>query len=84
MLEGLATRLISIPGLTSECFPVLLVQEEIKIISVTVFVNPYMEPDEEEEEEKGKGEKTAEDEDNVSFGLPILRILDLVFIFLQN
>lgn len=42
--------------------------EEIKIISVTVFVNPYMEPDEEEEEEKGKGEKTAEDEDNDKLG----------------
>lgn len=42
-------------------------QEEIKIISVTVFVNPYTEPDEEEEEEKGKNEKNAEDEENVSF-----------------
>ncbi|XWS41770.1 hypothetical protein CRYUN_Cryun17cG0111700 [Craigia yunnanensis] len=43
-------------------------KEEIKIISVTVFVNPYMEPDEEEVEEKGKGEKTAEDEDNDKVG----------------
>lgn len=45
----------------------LLVQEEIKINSVTVFVNPYAELDEEEEkkaiEEK---EKEAEDEDKVS------------------
>ena len=70
MLEGLATRIISVPSLISLCFPPLLVQEEIKIINVTVFVNPYMEPDEEEVEEKGKGEKTAEDEDNVSFWTP--------------
>ncbi|KAL4377825.1 hypothetical protein GQ457_02G008390 [Hibiscus cannabinus] len=44
--------------------------EEIKIISVTVFVNPYSEPDEEEEEEKEKsnGEKAAEDEDNDKIG----------------
>lgn len=41
-------------------------QEEIKITSVTVFVNPYNEP-EEEEEEKAKDEKNAEDEENVSF-----------------
>lgn len=52
------------------CLPLLLVQEEIKIISVTVFINPYMEPDEEEVEEKGEGEKTAEDEDNVSLCTP--------------
>lgn len=39
-----------------------MAQEEIKITSVTVFVNPYTEPDEEEEETK---EKEAEDEDNV-------------------
>ncbi|XVF61354.1 hypothetical protein PTKIN_Ptkin08bG0123200 [Pterospermum kingtungense] len=42
--------------------------EEIKIISVTVFVNPYTEPDEEEVEEKGKGEEAAEDEDNDKVG----------------
>ncbi|KAE8704858.1 Peptidyl-prolyl cis-trans isomerase CYP65 [Hibiscus syriacus] len=44
--------------------------EEIKIISVTVFVNPYSEPDEEEEEEqeKSNGEKAAEDEDNDKIG----------------
>lgn len=42
-------------------------QEEIKITGVTVFVNPYSEPDEEEEEEKAKDEKNAEDEDKVSF-----------------
>lgn len=39
--------------------------EEIKITSVTVFVNPYTEPDEEEEETK---EKEAEDEDNDKVG----------------
>lgn len=44
-----------------------LVQEEIKITGVTVFVNPYSEPDEEEEEEKAKDEKNVEDEENVSF-----------------
>lgn len=43
------------------------VQEEIKITGVTVFLNPYSEPDEEEEEEKAKDEKNAEDEDKVSF-----------------
>lgn len=41
-------------------------QEEIKTISVTVFVNPYLEPDEEEEKEESNGDKAAEDEDNVS------------------
>lgn len=41
-------------------------QEEIKITSVTVFVNPYTEPDEEDEEEKAKAEKTIDDEDKVS------------------
>lgn len=39
--------------------------EEIKITSVTVFVNPYTEPDEEEEETK---EKEAGDEDNDKVG----------------
>ncbi|GMJ08051.1 PLANT U-BOX 49, plant U-box 49 [Hibiscus trionum] len=42
--------------------------EEIKIISITVFVNPYLEPDEEEEEENNNGEKAAEDEDNDKIG----------------
>lgn len=41
-------------------------QEEIKITSVTVFVNPYSEPDEEEAEEKAKDEKNINDEENVS------------------
>lgn len=40
-------------------------QEEIKITSITVFVNPYSEPD--EEEEKAKEEENAEDEDKVCF-----------------
>lgn len=47
-------------------FFLLFFQEEIKINKVTIFVNPYAEPDEEEEEEKSK-ENKAEDEDNVSF-----------------
>lgn len=42
-------------------------QEEIKITNVTIFINPYTEPDEEEEEEKAKNEKAAEDEENVCF-----------------
>ncbi|MBA0592150.1 peptidyl-prolyl cis-trans isomerase CYP65 isoform X2 [Gossypium raimondii] len=42
--------------------------EEIKIVSVTVFVNPYLEPDEEEEKEKSNGDKAAEDEDNDKIG----------------
>lgn len=41
-----------------------ILQEEIKITSVTVFVNPYTELDEEEEQDNAK-EKNAEDEDNV-------------------
>ncbi|KAG6604128.1 Peptidyl-prolyl cis-trans isomerase CYP65, partial [Cucurbita argyrosperma subsp. sororia] len=41
--------------------------EEIKITSVTVFVNPYSEPDE-EEEEKQKDEKNVEDEENAKVG----------------
>ncbi|XP_022950777.1 peptidyl-prolyl cis-trans isomerase CYP65-like isoform X1 [Cucurbita moschata] len=41
--------------------------EEIKITSVTVFVNPYSEPDE-EEEEKQKDEKNVEDEENDKVG----------------
>lgn len=42
-------------------------QEEIKITGVTVFVNPYSEPDEEEEKEAAENEKKAEDEENVCF-----------------
>lgn len=41
-------------------------QEEIKINSVTVFVNPYAEIDE-EEEEKANDEKNTEDGEKVSF-----------------
>ncbi|KAK2983294.1 LOW QUALITY PROTEIN: hypothetical protein RJ640_030573, partial [Escallonia rubra] len=40
--------------------------EEIKIISVTVFVNPYTESD--EEEEKANDVKVAEDEENDKVG----------------
>ncbi|XP_058080781.1 peptidyl-prolyl cis-trans isomerase CYP65 [Magnolia sinica] len=40
--------------------------EEIKITSITVFVNPYTEPDE-EEDKKGEDEKVA-DEDNEKVG----------------
>ncbi|KAK9284180.1 hypothetical protein L1049_023348 [Liquidambar formosana] len=42
--------------------------EEIKITSITVFVNPYTEPDEEEEEEKAKNAKNAEDGENDKVG----------------
>ncbi|KAK7252769.1 hypothetical protein RIF29_36963 [Crotalaria pallida] len=41
--------------------------EEIKITSVTVFVNPYTEPDEEEEQDNAK-EKNAVDDDNDKVG----------------
>lgn len=41
-------------------------QEEIKITGVTVFVNPYTEPDEEEEDTKQQDEKSTHDEENVS------------------
>lgn len=41
-------------------------QEEIKITGVTVFVNPYTEPDEEEEKAKEEEEKNKNaEEDNV-------------------
>lgn len=42
--------------------------EEIKINSVSVFVNPYSEPDEEEEEKKTEEEKTLEDVENEKIG----------------
>ncbi|XP_031247834.1 uncharacterized protein LOC116105567 isoform X7 [Pistacia vera] len=41
-------------------------EEEIKITSLTVFINLYSEPDE-EEGEKAKEEENAEDEDKVRF-----------------
>lgn len=44
--------------------PSSLMQEEIKINSVTIFVNPYTEPDEEEEQEKAK-EEDADNGENV-------------------
>lgn len=43
-------------------------QEEIKITGVTVFVNPYTEPDEEEEKAATENEKNLpNDEENVCF-----------------
>jgi hypothetical protein len=53
--------LISALSNFSFCF-----QEEIKISGVTVFVNPYTEPDEEEEKAKEEEEKNKNvEEDNV-------------------
>lgn len=49
-------------------FLILFVQEEIKIIEVEVYVNPYTELDE-EEEEKNNNEGKVEDEENVSSSL---------------
>ena len=45
-------------------FLCLYLQEEIKILRVSVFVNPYTEPDEEEEKAKDEEEK-KKDEDYV-------------------
>lgn len=42
--------------------------EEIKITGVTVFVNPYTEPDEEEEDTKQQDEKSTHDEENDKVG----------------
>jgi len=41
----------------------LYLQEEIKILKVSIFMNPYTEPD--EEEEKAKEEEKKKDEDYV-------------------
>lgn len=49
------------------CYHIIL-QEEIKITSVTVFVNPYAEPDE-EEEGVAEDEKKPVDDENVCFYL---------------
>lgn len=54
-------------------------QEEIKIISADVFVNPYAESDE-EEEEKTNEDNIAKDEDNVSFRL-LMRLYCLTLSF---
>lgn len=55
------TFLVLISFDLSFCF-----QEEIKITGVTVFVNPYTEPDEEEEKAKEEEEKNKNaEEDNV-------------------
>ncbi|KAH7511212.1 hypothetical protein FEM48_Zijuj08G0129500 [Ziziphus jujuba var. spinosa] len=42
--------------------------EEIKITGVTIFVNPYTEPDEEEEKEEAKNEKKVIDEEDEKVG----------------
>uniref|UniRef100_A0A5B7BCV8 Putative peptidyl-prolyl cis-trans isomerase CYP65 isoform X2 n=1 Tax=Davidia involucrata TaxID=16924 RepID=A0A5B7BCV8_DAVIN len=42
--------------------------EEIRITSVTIFVNPYTQPDEEGEEEKANDEKNAEDDEKDKVG----------------
>jgi hypothetical protein len=47
-------------------------QEEIKILRISVFVNPYTEPD--EEEEKAKEEEEKKDEDYVMMPLLVLAI----------
>lgn len=57
-------------------------QEEIKITSVTVFVNPYTEPDEEEEQNDAK-EKNVEDEDKVCFGTSGASLTDYFYLLLQ-
>lgn len=49
------------------CYHIIL-QEEIKVTSVKVFVNPYNEPDE-EEEGIAEDEKEPVDNENVSFYL---------------
>lgn len=56
--------MFNFPSFLFLLFPV---QEEIKIIEVEVFVNPYTEPDE-EDEKKSNEEKKVEDEENVSSG----------------
>lgn len=62
----------------TKIIPFCTVQEEIKITSITVFVNPYSEPDE-EEEEKAKEEKKTEDEDYVSFLTHLYQIINFFF-----
>lgn len=57
-------------------------QEEIKITGVSVYVNPYSEPDEESQEENGaKNERKAEDVENVCFWNIFLSILFLIYGF---
>lgn len=55
-------------------------QEEIKITSVTVFVNPYTEPDEEEEQDNAK-EKNTEDEENVCSRIFEISLVGFFFLF---
>lgn len=60
-----------------------VLQEEIKITNVTIFVNPYTEPDEEEEKDKAK-EKNAEDDDNVCSRIFVISLADYFFSLLQG
>lgn len=68
-----------IPYLTY-CYHIIL-QEEIKITSVTVFVNPYTEPDE-EEEGIAEDEKQPVDDENVSFYLLMRFFLYVIVVLL--
>lgn len=52
----------------------LYLQEEIKILKVSLFVNPYTEPDEEEEKAKEE-EETKRDDDYVMLLHNHLRLL---------
>lgn len=61
-------------------------QEEIKILKVSIFVNPYTEPDEEEEKAKEEEEK-KKDEDYVCCSLylvlaRIMEFLHLIFLII--
>lgn len=71
---GLEVYIVSVLGFNVYAY--VITQEEIKIISTDVFVNPYAESDE-EEEEKANEDTTAKDEDNVSFGLLMQLLLPL-------
>lgn len=53
-------------------------QEEIKILRISIFVNPYTEPDEEEEKAKEEEEK-KQDEDYVK--MPLIFCFSYIHIF---
>lgn len=57
-------------------------QEEIKILKVSIFVNPYTEPDEEEEKAKEEEEK-KKDEDYVIF-LVLAIVMDCLHLNFPN
>lgn len=65
LISQKATLSLIVVWLHLICIIPHFLQEEIKITSVTVFVNPYTEPD--EEDKKGEDEKKDDDEENVSF-----------------